>query len=155
MKVGTSQPNNSSRSITNLRMTPVLTATTHDEVDNRPNRLQNDNDDNSDPEDQLFDFSADDKEAFNDVIGFSLNQHDLLHGYSHDESYNPSEMEAYGVYPEELTWSYDEVPAEGIHENYYCYDSLGPSLWHNVSNKFWAMLEACRVAGGMTYQLIK
>ena len=42
-------------------------------------------------------------------------------------------METDGVYPHEFTWSYGNVPAEGIPEKYYRYDDPGPSLRHNVS----------------------
>ena len=31
-----------------------------------------------------------------------------------------------GMYPEELTWTYDDVPEQGIHKDYYNYD--GPGL---------------------------
>ena len=41
-----------------------------------------------------------------------------------------------GVYPEEFTWSYENVPADDIQEEYYRYDGPGPSLCHIVSNSF-------------------
>ena len=68
--------------------------------------------------------------------------------------YNPSGMEEDGVYPEALSWTYGEVPQDGINENYYHY-SRRPSLRHNICNKFETILGSCSVAGGFTYELMK
>jgi hypothetical protein len=153
--LGSAQPTRMNRSIENLRMTLVLTTFTRGKGNNQPNGSLGNQTDDSDPEDELFGFNVDDVNDHEDFIEGTLTQHDLLHGYIHDESYNPAEMEDDGVYPEDFTWSYENVPAGGIQEEYYHYDGPGPSLRHNVSNKFSSVLEACGVAGGLTYQLIK
>jgi hypothetical protein len=47
------------------------------------------------------------------------------------------------------------LPSEGLQEDYYHYNRCGPALCHNLCNKFVTLLEACGVAGGFTYPLIK
>ena len=42
-----------------------------------------------------------------------------LYGYIPDEGYNPHSMEEDGTYPEQLIWTYDNLPEEGLHEDLY------------------------------------
>lgn len=68
-------------------------------------------------------------------------------------------MEEDGEYPKELeniSVTYKDVPEGGISfpmEMEYCGDS--PSLRRGNVNEFQTPLEACRVAGGFSYSLIK
>ena len=64
-------------------------------------------------------------------------------------------MEEDGAYAQELDWQYENVPDGGIQEQYYRYSGAGPSLCHKIANKFSTPLEACGVAGGFMYELIK
>jgi hypothetical protein len=72
-----------------------------------------------------------------------------------DDAYDPSGMEEDGAYAQEFDWQYENVPDGGIQEEHYCYSGAGPSLRHNIANKFSTPLGACGVAGGFTYELIK
>jgi hypothetical protein len=143
--IQTMELNSANRSVTNLRMAPVLTEMVFN--NQHPMVTQNhiENEDDSDPDDELFAFQDDDDDEYDNVVGHTLNQQDLLHGYVPDDGYNPSGMEEDGVYPEALSWTYGEVPQDGINENYYHY-SRRPSLRHNICNKFETILGSCSVA---------
>jgi hypothetical protein len=82
-----------------------------------------------------------------------LTEESLLFGYVHDNNYNPQDMEEDGSYDEDLEWEYDEVPTEDLTPAVY--NGEGPALRQGVSNKFKTVLEACSVAGGLSYDLIK
>jgi hypothetical protein len=102
--LGDTQPNHTSRSITNLMMTLVLIAFTLCKGNNKPNGSQDDNENDSDPEDESVGFNVDGNHDYDDIINGTLNQHNLLHGYIPDNNYNLAEMEDDGVYQEEFTW---------------------------------------------------
>ena len=46
-------------------------------------------------------------------------------------------------------------PPDGIQDENYNYDGLGPYLCWYISNKFNTVLQACGVTGGLTHQQIK
>jgi hypothetical protein len=52
-----------------------------------------------------------------------------------------------------LEWEYLDVPTEDI--AYASYNGNGPSLRPSVSQRFDNVLDACSVAGGLSYELIK
>ena len=151
----------SNRSMTNLRMSPVFASTSPIRVNNNINRITDEfsqsrgsSTSDSEPEDELRGFQNSD-DIIDSAMNMDLNENDLLYGYLPDESYNPSSMEEDGAYSEELQFTYEDIPPEGIQDHLYHYQGRGPCLRHNVSNKFQTCLEACGVAGGFTYQLIK
>ena len=82
-----------------------------------------------------------------------LTEENLLHGYVHDSNYDPQNMEEDGEFVEELEWEYHEVPMENL--AYAAYNGIGPSLHPGVSQRFDNVLDACAVAGGFSYDLIK
>ncbi len=135
------------RRLTNLRMAPVLGHSNtnyshstsgeqqHDEYESEEERFG---------EDMLVDNDCEE-----------LDNIHRLYGYLPDEGYNPTSMEEDGNYPEELTWTYEDLPAEGLHEDLYHYSGPGPCLRPYVSTRFRTVLEAFGVAGGFTYELIK
>jgi len=84
-----------------------------------------------------------------------LDNNHHLYGYVPDEGYNPHSMEEDGTYPEEFTWTYEDPPEDGLNEDLYHYCGSGLCLRHQFSTRFCTVLEACGVAGGFTYELIK
>ena len=61
---------------------------------------------------------------------------DLLHGYTDDVGYNPTNMEEDGIYLDQFSWSYEDVPPDNIQEDLYNYDGPCPCLHRNVSNNY-------------------
>ena len=57
-------------------------------------------------------------------------------------------MKEEGAYSQELDWQSEHISDGGIQEQYNRYSGAGPSLRHNIANKFSTPLEACGVAGG-------
>ena len=150
----------SNRSMTNLRMSPVFASTSpicanniNCTTDLCSQSLRSSTSD-SEPEDEMRGFQNSD-DIIDSAMNMDLNENDLLYGYLPDDNYNPANMEEDGTYPEELHFTYEDIPPEGIQDHLYHYQGRGPCLRHNVSNKFQTCLEACGVAGGFTYQLIK
>jgi hypothetical protein len=82
-----------------------------------------------------------------------LTEENLLHGYVHDTNYNPQNMEEDGEFVEDLEWEYHDVPTENL--AYASYNGEGPSLRPGVAKRFYNVLDACAVAGGFSYDLIK
>ncbi len=146
----------SNRSITNLRMSPVFATTSPIRINNM-SRATDDRESSSESEseDEELHGSQSSDDVLIENATNELNADDLLYGYLPDETYDPTSMEEDGAYPEELHFTYENVPPEGIQDHLYHYQGKGPCLRHNVSNKFQTCLEACGVAGGFTYQLIK
>ena len=61
------------------------------------------------------------EEFMDDTVFEQLDNNHCLYRYVPDEGYNPHSMEEDGTYPEELTWTYKDLPEEGLHEDRYCY----------------------------------
>ena len=59
------------------------------------------------------------------------------------------------AYLEEFSWTYDNLPESGINKNLYNYNGPGPCLRPYVVAIFLTILEACGVAGDVTYKLLK
>jgi len=89
------------------------------------------------------------------TVCVELNATHRLHGYLPDDTYNPECMEEDGTCPEVFVQTYQDLPPEGINEDHYNYCGPGPCLKPYVSTKFRTVLQACGVAGGFTYKLIK
>lgn len=44
---------------------------------------------------------------------------------------------------------------QGIQEDFYNYNGPGPALWHDIGSKFQTVLEACYIASGFMYHILK
>jgi hypothetical protein len=71
-----------------------------------------------------------------------------------DDVYNPKSTKTDGAYPEEINWTYKDLPGEGINENLYNYNGPGPCLRQYIATRFRTLLEACGIVGGFMYKLI-
>jgi len=119
------------RSLTNLRMAPILNnASTHGpnsmEGNVRMQHIQQNDESDAEvynPEEEKF--GEDDLE---DNIDRYLTLNHRLHGYITDDGYDPASKEEDGIYPELLTWSYEDLPPEGVKEDHYHYSDPGPCL---------------------------
>lgn len=80
---------------------------------------------------------------------------DELHGYLPDEAYNLSRMEDNGEYPEELNWTYDNIPQNTPDTTYPHYNGPGPCLKKYIDKKFNTLLDSCGTANAFTYRLTK
>jgi hypothetical protein len=129
-------------------MGPIL-ATAHNDQHTLNENEAHDNDDYDSAEEQIG------EEMLDDTGSGELNAAHHLYGYLPDDTYNPESMEEDGTYPEDFIWTYQDLPPKGINEDRYNYSGPGPCLKPHVSKKFRTVLQACRVAGGFTYELIK
>jgi len=115
--------------------------------------LQFDDDDDSGDENLTGPMLEDDDLEEIDFV--HRTEDDILHGCLPDSMYYPVSMEADGVHPQELNWSYtDVVPGTPNTEHVY-YNGAGPCLRRYVDRKFDSLLGACGIAGGFSYELIK
>ena len=89
------------------------------------------NEDDFDPDDKVFAFCEDDNDGYKNV-DVTLNELDLLHGYTPDDGNASQKMEEDGVYPDEFMLSYEEMPSNGIQEDYYHCNGHGLALCHNT-----------------------
>jgi hypothetical protein len=130
-------------------MTPAV------RIDNQFDTPTPDDDDGSNQDADVEFGGLDADFEFIDANEELIGESELLEGYSPDSSYNPTSMEEDGLYPNQLQWKYEDLPENGLEEDIYRYEGSGPSLRRNVANKFSSPLQACAVAGGFTYDLIK
>jgi hypothetical protein len=139
--VDETSPSNSNRQSTNIRMAPVLGNTFIDSSNDPHNNMQcvEENEGYDSDEERYGEEFVDDNE------GEELGNNDRLHGYLPDGNYVAESTEEDGRYPEELTWSYEDLPTEGLNEDLYRYSGPGPCLRPYVSTKFRTVLEACGV----------
>ena len=139
MGVSVDELSNTNRQLTNLRMALVLGNICHDTSNVHHKNTEENEAYNSYEESYREEFIED-----TDVDELGNNHH--LHEYLPDEGYNPESMEEDGYYPEKLTWSYEDLPTEGLHEDLNKYKGPGPCLRPYVLTKFWTVLEARGVA---------
>lgn len=65
-----------------------------------------------------------------DVILDKVHNNIHLYDYLADDDYNPENIKTDGTYPEEFTWTYNDLPTGRIHEDHYNYSGPGPFLSH-------------------------
>jgi hypothetical protein len=83
-----------------------------------------------------------------DISTSELQNNHRLHDNVLDDVYNPESMEINGAYPEEVNWTYEDIPREGINEDLYNCSGPGPCLRPYIAKGFLLYLRLAGLLGG-------